>query len=43
MYELDFESIEESVGGKDQPVAKIIRELVKQLDETQALLAEAQT
>jgi hypothetical protein len=43
VYELDFQSIEEAVGGKEQPVAKIIRELVKQLDETQALLAEAQT
>ena len=43
VYELDFDLIEETIGGKDQPVAKIIRELVKQLDETQALLAEAQT
>jgi CRP-like cAMP-binding protein len=43
VYELDFDSIEETIGGPDQPVAKIIRELVKQLDETQALLTEAQT
>jgi len=40
VYQLDYDSIEEALGGRGQPAAKIIRALAKDLDSTQEHLAE---
>ena len=40
VYQLDYDSIEEALGGRGHPAAKIIRALAKDLDSTQEHLAE---
>ena len=40
IYSLDYDAIEDAIGGHDQPAAKIMRSLARELDSAQEHLAE---
>ncbi|MFP6901203.1 MAG: Crp/Fnr family transcriptional regulator [Opitutales bacterium] len=40
VYQLDYDAIEDAIGGHDQPAAKIMRSLARELDSAQEHLAE---
>ena len=40
VYELDYDSIEDAIGGPDQPAAKIMRALAREVDSAQKHLAD---
>ena len=40
VYQLDYDAIEDAVGGRKQPAAKVIRALARELDSAQEHLAE---